>query len=84
VLPCSAYLEGEYGIRGLFVVFGEARARGIEQIYQIKLSAEEQGMLKKKRSLRRGTGGSHPEKDGSLILRNPQRRDGMRRPVPWI
>jgi malate dehydrogenase len=48
VLPCSAYLEGEYGIRGLFVgVPVKLGARGIEQIYQIKLSAEEQGMLKK-------------------------------------
>ena len=48
VLPCSAYLEGEYGIRGLFVgVPVKLGARGIEQIYQIKLSAEEQDMLKK-------------------------------------
>ena len=48
VLSCSAYLEGEYGIRGLFVgVPVKLGARGIEQIYQIKLSAEEQGMLKK-------------------------------------
>jgi len=48
VLPCSAYLEGEYGIRGLFVgVPVKLGARGIEQIYQIKLTAEEQGMLNK-------------------------------------
>src|SRR5438067_4279265 len=48
VLPCAAYLEGEYGIRGLFVgVPVKLGARGIEQIYQIKLSADEQAMLKK-------------------------------------
>jgi len=48
VLPCAAYLEGEYGINGLFVgVPVKLGARGIEHIYQVKLSAEEQGMLKK-------------------------------------
>src|SRR5438477_1818302 len=48
VLPCAAYLEGEYGINGLFVgVPVKLGARGIEQIYQIKLNADEQAMLKK-------------------------------------
>jgi len=48
VLPCAAYLEGEYGIHGLFVgVPVKLGARGIEQIYQVKLQPEEQGMLKK-------------------------------------
>jgi malate dehydrogenase len=48
VLPCAAYLEGEYGINGLYagvpVKLGEL---GIEQIYQIKLTPEEQAMLNK-------------------------------------
>jgi malate dehydrogenase len=48
VLPCAAYLEGEYGINGLFVgVPVKLGAKGIEQIYQIKLTAEEQAMLNK-------------------------------------
>jgi malate dehydrogenase len=48
VLPCAAYLEGEYGINGLFVgVPVKLGARGIEQIYQIKLAPEEQAMLNK-------------------------------------
>jgi malate dehydrogenase len=48
VLPCAALLEGEYGINGLFVgVPVKLGALGIEQIYQIKLTAEEQAMLKK-------------------------------------
>ena len=48
VLPCAAYLEGEYGIHGLFVgVPVKLGARGIEQIYQVKLEPEEQGMLQK-------------------------------------
>jgi malate dehydrogenase len=48
VLPCAAYLEGEYGINGLFVgVPVKLGARGIEQIYQIKLTGEEQAMLNK-------------------------------------
>jgi len=51
VLPCAAYLEGEYGIHGLFVgVPVKLGARGIEQIYQVKLAPEEQGMLQKSAS----------------------------------
>ena len=48
ILPCSVYLEGEYGINGLFVgVPVKLGARGIEQIIQIKLTAEEDAALKK-------------------------------------
>jgi malate dehydrogenase len=48
VLPCSAYLEGEYGINGLFVgVPVKLGARGIEQIYQLKLQQDEQAALAK-------------------------------------
>jgi len=48
VVPCAAYLEGEYGINGLFVgVPVKIGARGIEQIYEIKLTDEEHAMLKK-------------------------------------
>jgi malate dehydrogenase len=48
VMPCAAYLEGEYGIDGLFVgVPVKLGARGIEQVYQIKLTAEEQTALQK-------------------------------------
>jgi malate dehydrogenase len=48
VLPCAAYLEGEYGINGLYVgVPVKLGANGIEKIYEIKLSAEETAMLQK-------------------------------------
>ena len=48
VLPCAAYLEGEYGINGLFVgVPVKLGARGIEQIYEIRLTADEHAALKK-------------------------------------
>ena len=48
VLPCAAYLEGEYGINGLFVgVPVKLGAKGIEKIYQIKLTEEEKAMLAK-------------------------------------
>jgi len=48
VLPCAAYLEGEYGINGLFVgVPVKLGAKGIEQIYQIRLADDEKGMLAK-------------------------------------
>jgi len=48
ILPCAAYLQGEYGIKGLFVgVPCKLGARGLEQIIEIKLSNEEQAALKK-------------------------------------
>jgi malate dehydrogenase len=48
ILPCAAYLEGEYGITGLFVgVPVKLGARGIEQIIEIKLTAEEKVALQK-------------------------------------
>lgn len=48
ILPCAAYLDGEYGIKGLFVgVPVKLGAKGIEQIVQIKLTPEEQAGLNK-------------------------------------
>ena len=48
ILPCAAYLQGEYGINGLFVgVPCKLGTRGLEQIIQIKLTNEEQAALKK-------------------------------------
>src|SRR5205809_251576 len=42
VLPCAAYLEGEYGINGLFVgVPVKLGAGGVEKIYEVKLTGEE-------------------------------------------
>jgi len=48
VLPCCAYLEGEYGIRGLCVgVPVKLGARGLEQIIEIKLTNEEKAALQR-------------------------------------
>ncbi len=48
IMPCAAYLEGEYGINGLFVgVPCKLGAKGVEQIVEIKLTADEQAALKK-------------------------------------
>jgi malate dehydrogenase len=48
VLPCAAYLEGEYGIKGLFVgVPAKLGAAGIEKIYEIQLSDDEKAALHK-------------------------------------
>jgi malate dehydrogenase len=48
VLPCAAYLEGEYGIHGLFVgVPVKLGAGGLEKIYEIRLTAEEKAALAK-------------------------------------
>jgi malate dehydrogenase len=48
ILPCAAYLEGEYGIHGYFVgvpvVLG---ANGIEKIIELKLTPDESAALKK-------------------------------------
>ena len=48
VLPCAAYLEGEYGINGLFVgVPVKLGSRGIEKVYELKLTPEEKAELDK-------------------------------------
>ena len=48
ILPCSVFLQGEYGINDLFVgVPVKLGARGAEEIIQIKLTAEEDAALKK-------------------------------------
>lgn len=46
ILPCAAYLEGEYGIDGLFIgVPVKLGSQGVEQIIEIKLNPEEQKAL---------------------------------------
>jgi len=48
VLPCAAYLEGEYGINGVVVgVPVKLGKDGIEQIVELKLTPEEDAALKK-------------------------------------
>lgn len=48
ILPCGVYLEGEYGVHGVFagvpVKLGE---RGAEQVIELKLTAEESAALQK-------------------------------------
>ncbi|HSB71694.1 MAG TPA: malate dehydrogenase [Candidatus Methylomirabilis sp.] len=48
VLPCAAYLEGEYGIHGCYfgvpVVIG---AGGVERVLEVKLSEEERALVSK-------------------------------------
>jgi malate dehydrogenase len=46
ILPCAAYLQGEYGQRDLFVgVPCKLGAKGLVEVVQIKLTAEEQAAL---------------------------------------
>ena len=46
VLPCAAYLEGEYGLRGLYVgVPARIGAGGVEQVLEIDLTADERKAL---------------------------------------
>src|SRR4030081_559630 len=48
ILPCAVHLEGEYGIKGLFVgVPCKLGSNGLEQIIEIKLTPEEQTALQK-------------------------------------
>jgi malate dehydrogenase len=48
IVPCSVFLQGEYGVSDLFVgVPVKLGARGVEEIIQIKLTAEEEAALKK-------------------------------------
>ncbi len=48
VLPCCCYLEGEFGIKGLYVgVPAQLGAKGVEKIWQIKLTADEKAAVDK-------------------------------------
>ena len=48
ILPCSAYLEGEYGVQGQFLgVPVKLGAKGIERIIEVKLEPDEQAALNK-------------------------------------
>ncbi len=46
VLPCAAYLQGEYGVKDLYVgvpvIIGEG---GVERVVELSLNADEQAML---------------------------------------
>ena len=48
ILPCAAYLNGEYGIEGYYIgVPCKLGAAGLEKIIEIKLTAEEDAALRK-------------------------------------
>jgi malate dehydrogenase len=48
ILPCAAYLQGEYGIDGFYIgVPCKLGAAGLEKIIEIKLSPDEDAALKK-------------------------------------
>jgi malate dehydrogenase len=47
VLPCTAYLDGEYGVRGLYMgVPVKLGSAGVEEIVKLKLTADEKRMLR--------------------------------------
>jgi len=46
ILPCAAYLEGEYGIKNLFIgVPVKLGSEGVEQIIEIRLNDDEKKAL---------------------------------------
>ena len=48
ILPCSAYLQGEYGVKNQYLgVPVKLGAKGMEQIIEVKLTPEEDAALKK-------------------------------------
>ena len=56
ILPCAAYLDGEYGLKDMyFGVPAKLGRNGIEQIIQINLLPDEQDMLNKSAALVRST-----------------------------
>ena len=62
ILPCSVFLQGEYGIRDLFVgVPVKLGASGVEQIIEIKLTADETAALAQ---VGRGGEGTHRRDQG--------------------
>lgn len=56
ILPCSAWLDGEYGVKGAFAgVPVKLGAKGMEQVIEIRLNADEKaGFLKSLEAVRAG------------------------------
>ncbi|TZF77492.1 malate dehydrogenase [Anaplasma marginale] len=56
IMPCSAYLDGQYGVRDLFVgvpvIIGE---KGVEEVVEFPLTAEEQAVFDQSVELIRGS-----------------------------
>ena len=51
IVPCAIYLQGEYGIKGLFVgVPAQLGAKGLEKVVEVELSDSEQAALQKSAS----------------------------------
>jgi malate dehydrogenase len=56
VIPCSAYLEGEYGLKDMyFGVFCKLGRKGLEMIIEVPLNDEEKAMVKKSSDLIKDT-----------------------------
>lgn len=48
ILPCATYLEGEYGVKGIYMgVPVKVGSKGVEQIIEINLTSEERAMFDK-------------------------------------
>ena len=46
VLPCAAYLEGEYGTSGIYMgVPAQLGAKGLEKVFEIPLEGDEKALL---------------------------------------
>jgi len=51
ILPCACYLEGEYGLKGIYLgVPAKLGARGVEKVIEFKLTADEKQALEKSAS----------------------------------
>jgi malate dehydrogenase len=56
IIPCSAYLEGEYGLKDMyFGVYCKLSRKGLEQIIEIPINNEERAMVEKSADLIRDT-----------------------------
>jgi malate dehydrogenase len=48
ILPCAAWLEGEYGLKGLFLgVPCKLGRKGLEKVIEVELTADERAALEK-------------------------------------
>ncbi len=48
IMPCAVYLNGEYGIKNLFVgVPAKLGAKGVEQVIEVELTSDEHALLQK-------------------------------------
>jgi len=81
ILPCAAYLDGQYGVKGLYVGVPVKLGRsGVEQVIEIKLTPDEQAGFDKSAAAVRELWKSSSSKRGGFMAKSKAKKKAPDRP----